>query len=152
MYRRPKSPEMTMFGSNSSFPLEKLSNVSSIPIVTAKSVLERIINTQDIDRLWMLKADVEGMELQAFKGLDLKMHPFRYLTFEFFSVMLRESGWIDPLELSLYIQDEMGYKCNIDDVMGASLDEHRQWVEGIRSHIKCYSSYFKNEFSIVEKY
>ena len=129
---------MTTFGSNSSFPLEKLSNVSSIPIITAKSVLERIINTQDIDRLWMLKVDVEGMELEAFKGLDLKMYPFRYLTFEFFPVMLRESGRIDPLGLLLYIQDEMGYKCHIDDAMGDSLNEHRRWVEGIRSHINVY--------------
>ena len=122
MYRHPKSPGITTFGSNSSFPLEKLSNVSSIPIVTAKSVLERNINTQDIDRLWILKVDVEGMELQAFKGLDLKMYPFRYLTFEFFPVMLRESGEIDPLELLLYIRNEMGYKCNIDGAMGDSDD------------------------------
>ncbi|GFH56402.1 hypothetical protein CTEN210_12878 [Chaetoceros tenuissimus] len=138
MYRHPKSPGMTTFGSNSLFPLEKLDNASSIPIITAKSVLEQVINTQDIERLWMLKVDVEGMELQAFKGLDLKTYPFRYLTFEFFPIMLRESGRIDPLELLFYIRDEMGYKCNIDDVVGVSSNEKRKWLEGIGSHINVY--------------
>ena len=37
--------------------------------------------------------------------------------------MLRESGRIDPLELLLYIQDEMGYKCNIDGAMGVYTED-----------------------------
>ena len=138
MYRHPKSLGMTTFGRNSSFPLEKLSNASSIPNVTAKSVLEQIIEIPDVDRFWMLKVDVEGMELQAFKGLDLKTYPFRYLTFEFFPVMLRESGRIDPLEFIHYIRDEMGCRCDIDDAMGGTLDANRQWLENIRSHINVY--------------
>jgi FkbM family methyltransferase len=114
--RHPKSPGMTSFidKSQAAFELQAGSKGTAldvdIPMVRAQDVLRKFQVSPETHRLRLLKMDVEGFEMQALQGLDLKQQfPFEYVTFEFFPAMLASAGTTDPAELLLYVWNQ-GYR------------------------------------------
>jgi len=163
MSRHPDSPGMTSFTSNSSFPLEALKmngapqtaseskeeiepeDGGKIQLVRVEDILiEKGIPQMDSERLRLLKVDVEGFELRAFKGLNLERYPFLYVTFEFFPKMLRDAG-TDPVDLlmHIYAKYDCGLKPSKMPSRGSTLtqtkrEEMNEWIDGIKNHVNIY--------------
>ena len=79
-------------------------------LVRAQDVLTELGVSPQLYQLRLLKMDVEGFELQALQGLDLKhQFPFDYVTLEFFPAMLTSAGTTDPADLLVYLWSQ-GYR------------------------------------------
>mmetsp|Transcript_25943 Transcript_25943/g.47045 ORF Transcript_25943/g.47045 Transcript_25943/m.47045 type:complete len:122 (+) Transcript_25943:619-984(+) len=96
------------------------------------------------DALRLLKVDVEGYELRAFRGVNLTRFPFRYVTFEFFPEMIRSSSSNngndddDALDLLMLVR-ESGYICDYEKVVkGNTREKLTEWIGGIRGHVNIF--------------
>jgi hypothetical protein len=79
---------------------------TDILLVPVQEILEQqglpeMGDSSEQQHLRLLKVDVGGYELHAFRGLNLERYPFRYILFEFFPQLLKACGSypIDLLEL-----------------------------------------------------
>lgn len=157
MSRHPASPGMTTFiGSNdTSFPLVELENPNNDTSTTSTAGTIRLVRAEYVlaklgvpegrsPLLRLLKVDVEGLELRAFRGLNLTRFPFRYLTFEFFPDMIRSSG-DDPADVLLLVR-EAGYDCDYEHGVPmnrrynsrATRYELNRWIGGIKRHVNIF--------------
>ena len=121
LVRHPKSPGMTILqrekdSSKLPFGLDNII-ATNIPLIQPSTVISDIIfqnNTnKQQQKLKLLKVDAEGHELYAFRGVNLTMYPFEYITFELFPELLIQAGGTDPLDLLYYINSN-DYYCATD--------------------------------------
>ena len=126
LVRYPQSAGMTILQrdeDSSELPFG-LDNVvgTNITLLRPSTVISDIIRNDDdttttttiiSSPFKLLKVDAEGHELHAFRGVNLTMYEFEYITFELFPELLIQAGGTNPLDLFSYITSN-GYYCATD--------------------------------------
>ena len=105
-------------------------------------------NNTNEEELKLLKIDVEGYELYAFRGLGLERYPFQYILFEFFPQLIQASGVSDPVEVLEFVILSNNYQCiqgwssKSGFQKGKSIGENRQelqqWANKVNSHTNVF--------------
>ncbi len=164
MSRHALSPGMTTFSSKSSYPLKRMetnggttgesqkgdAEDDAIQLVRVEDILiQQNVPQMDSTKLRLLKVDVEGYELRAFRGLNLTRYPFQYVAFEFFPRMLRDAG-SDPADLLIDVYAK--YDCSLDYfeepssiLKQSTREELNKWINGIYSHVNIFCHLKLNE-------
>ena len=80
-------------------------------MTTPEHSLPYKILSDSVEKLLLVKIDVEGYELQALMGLNLTRFSSMYLVLEVFPELLIEAGGTDPWKLLVY-SVSIGYECS----------------------------------------
>jgi len=136
----------TLLANKSSLSSSSSNTGGMIRLLRVENVLaEHGVPEGRSDALRLLKVDVEGYELRAFRGVNLTRFPFRYLTFEFFPEMIRSSSSSgndddndDAADLLMLVRDA-GYICDYEKVVkGNTREMLNEWIARIRGHVNIF--------------